>query len=821
MSFFDRFRDSLGPDFTVLRSIGAGGMGEVFEAVDNRLERKVAIKVLKPEQATAVATQRFLREARLMARLKHPCVVKVHSVGEDKGLSWFVMDLVEGETLATRLARGPLTGKETIQLARDLLSALTEAHEKGIVHRDIKPANIFIEKGRALISDFGIARTATTSGADAGLTATQQPIGTPAYMSPEQASAGDVGPASDQYSLALVLYECLSGQRWPQMQSLDSGDWSKVPSSLAFALKKAMSFEPAERWSDADSFAAALGPRVNWRRWIPGAGLLGAGIVAWIFVHPTCGQARDEFAPGLEATVPCRRYDAWLNAERVFAGGDWEGAGKAYRTLLEENQGCLACQYRLIEIDRWLENTPDSTRARSLLEGISNFHQQWRGLVAASLEPPGQRVEQLAALTTNYSNWHLGWAAYGSELFNRGSLFGRRRSEAIEALNSQRALDAGFVPAWTDRTLALIANGDSAAADTAIRRLRSLPATVGLAQAQRLLAAIAFAFRFTSHGLQTWDSASHDPSVRAGLPKVAAGPRVLAGLGSPLGEVELGRAFETSGQLPLQRSGLIAEMLGSIALGRIDSARAAGRRLNAMFPSNELLAFDAMLQATVLLLDEETTAFQAAEVGKRMGNFTRAQMPPAVRRDAAWLGALAAIRSRDPPAAHRALALLVDDPAPAFRRTFVEGALLAMSGAVDSALTITDMLATKLEGWDRAERSPLLRAASRMSRAQWYAATGFPENARSEYRWHEHFHLPDYPIGNPLPADGDWAFSTLAYWRQARLLDRGESGDVTDREVCSAYRRVAERWATGDTRYRARADTARTRLAALTCDKPA
>ena len=141
-----------------------------------------------------------------------------------------------------------------------------------------------------------------------------------------------------------------------------------------------------------------------------------------------------------------------------------------------------------------------------------------------------------------------------------------------------------------------------------------------------------------------------------------------------------------------------------------------------------------------------------------------------------------------------------------------------MSGAVDSALIVTEVLATDLEGWDRAGRSPLLRAASRMSRAQWFAATGFRENARSEYRWHEHFHLPDYPVGNPLPADGDWALSTLAYWRQARLLDRAEPGDLSDREVCAAYRHVAGRWATGDVRYRARADTARTRLAALHCE---
>jgi hypothetical protein len=240
-----------------------------------------------------------------------------------------------------------------------------------------------------------------------------------------------------------------------------------------------------------------------------------------------------------------------------------------------------------------------------------------------------------------------------------------------------------------------------------------------------------------------------------------------------------------------------------------------------MFPSNELLAFDAMLQAVVLLLDDETTAFQAAEIETRIRPFTRTKMPPSVRRDAAWVQALAAIKKRDAPAAHASLLLLAADPAPAFRRIFVEGVLLAASGEPDSALTVTNVLATDLEGWDLAERSPLLRAAVRVSRAQWFAATQFPENARLEYRWHEHFHLPDYPVDSPLPADGDWAFSTLAYWRQARLLDHASSDDVPDREVCAAYRRVAGRWATGDARYRARADTARNRLVALKCDPSA
>jgi serine/threonine-protein kinase len=168
-------------------------MGIVFEAHDTRLDRKVAVKVLRPESATEVAAHRFLREARLLARLRHPHVVHVHQAGESDGLYWFVMDLVQGETLATRLSRGPLTESETLTIGRDLLSALAVAHEQGIVHRDIKPANIFIEKGHALLADFGIARTVTTSESD-GVTVAREVVGTPAYMAPEQLSGEEVGP---------------------------------------------------------------------------------------------------------------------------------------------------------------------------------------------------------------------------------------------------------------------------------------------------------------------------------------------------------------------------------------------------------------------------------------------------------------------------------------------------------------------------------------------------------------------------------------------------------------------------------------------------
>ena len=794
-------------------------MGAAFEALDTRLHRKVAVKVLRPELATEVAARRFLREARLMARLKHPGVVQVHDVGEGDGLSWFVMDLVQGETLAARLGRGPLTPKETVQLGRELLSALAAAHEQGIVHRDIKPANIFIEKGRALLADFGIARTTTTSDADADLTATQQAIGTPAYMSPEQRAGENVGPASDQYSLALVLYECVTGKRWPSMQSVDAGDWESVPSSIAPALKRALAFNPVERWPDAGAMAVALEPAGVRKRWvIRAAVVVAAGVVAWIIVPPDrpCAEATRPYAPGVAVTVPCEHYFTWVEAERVYGTGDWDAADSAYRNLVAANPGCLACEFRLLEIDRWLERRPDSARIATLLLGEGQFTQEWRDLVGAMLAPARSRIERLEDLTTNYRAWPFAWYALGTELFNRGSLFGRTRGDAIEALSQQAALAPDFAPAWTDWTLAHISAGDSARADAALRRLASLPAG-GLAHAQRLLARIAFDFRFTPNGLRTWDIVSGAPEV-AGLPELAAGPRVLPGLGVPLGGVDLGRAFENTGVKPLQRSGLIAEMLANVALGRVDSARVAGRRLNAMFPSNEFLAFDAMLQAAVILLDEETTASQAAELETGLQRFTRSMMPPHVRRDAAWLIALAALKRNEPAAARAMLELLSDEPGRGLRRQFVEASLLANSGQPDSALAVTNWLVTDLEAWDRGDRSPLLRAALRLSRAQWFAATGVPENARAEYRWHEHFHLPDYPMANPLPADGDWAFSTLAYWRQARLLDRPGGQETADLEVCASYRQVTDRWSHGETRYRARADTSRDRMAALKCD---
>jgi len=744
--------------------------------------------------------------------------VTVHETGESDGLSWFAMDLLQGETLAARLTRGPLTEPETITLARELLSALAAAHDQGIVHRDIKPANIFLEKGQAMLADFGIARTITTSESD-GVTQTGGVVGTPAYMAPEQMSGEGVGPATDQYSLALVLYECATGKRWPPLQTAGSGDWRLVPASLVPVLKRALGSSPGERWPDVRAFAAALGPRR--RRWpwlVAAAAAIAAAIAIWPpQVLNRCGRADDAFAPG--AVVPSSRGGcrAWQRAEQMYLRGAWQEADTAYRGVLALDSSCLACEFRLLEVDHWLERRPDSSRITRVQAGLTKFSEPWRRLVTAFFSPARRRIELLEDLTSDYRDWPLAWYYLGTELFNRGPLFGRSRRDAVDALTQLAMLDSSFVPSWTDLTLVRIASGDSAGAEAELRRLQSVPRAEGLTQAQRLLAGIAFAFRFTPYGLATWDSASKDPALLSGLPELAAGPRVLPGLGTPLGAVALGRAFEASGQKPLQRSGLIAEMLGYLALGQIDSMRRAGRRLNAVSPSQQLLAFAEMLDAAVILFDDSYPIADAARTVVTLQPLTRAMMPPLVRRDAAWMLAIAALRRRDPDAARGALAFLADEAPPFPRRTFVNALLVGDTGQPDSALSLTLPLVTDLEAWDRTERSPFLRTAIQLSRAKWFAALGIPEDARSAYRWHEHFHLPDYPVDHPLPSDGDWAFSTLASWRQARLLDHGDR----DIDVCASYHVVAERWSLGGPSYRARADTARARFAILKCSGPA
>jgi eukaryotic-like serine/threonine-protein kinase len=267
--------NALTPRFTIEREVGAGGMATVFLARDERNDRPVALKILRTGADTAAGVERFEREIKLLARLQHPLILPLHDSGIAGDALYFVMPYVDGEALRDRMLRdGPLPIADALSIAIEVADALAYAHAQGVVHRDIKPENIMLWRGHAVVADFGIASIAHAASGDedARLTRAGAWLGTPGYMSPEQA-AGElgIGPASDQYSLALVLYEMLTGSP-PFVGSLRSVLARQVTESprpivelrpdvtptIAAALTRALTKKPEERWSSTASFAEAL-----------------------------------------------------------------------------------------------------------------------------------------------------------------------------------------------------------------------------------------------------------------------------------------------------------------------------------------------------------------------------------------------------------------------------------------------------------------------------------------------------------------------------------------------------------------------------------
>jgi Flp pilus assembly protein TadD len=364
---------SLAGRYHVVRELGRGGMAYVYLARDLKHDREVAIKLLRPELAAGIGTDRFLREIRIEAALQHPHILGLIDSGTvewrtaESTLPYYVMPYIAGESLRERLLREKqLPLDETIHIAAEVADALDYAHSRGVVHRDIKPGNILLAGTHAWVTDFGIARAVTMASGEE-LTEAGLAVGTPDYMSPEQASADSaVDGRSDVYALGCVIYELLTGEppfRGRTPQAIIARHRSEpppslrvvrpsVPSAVESAVQKALAKIPADRYPNASGLVRALqdpsgtipiGPartvsRRRWVAWVAAAGCLGVGALAarelaqWnvgeldpnrVVVFPLSDPARSKDAEGsgegvatylgyaLEETAPLKWLDGW------------------------------------------------------------------------------------------------------------------------------------------------------------------------------------------------------------------------------------------------------------------------------------------------------------------------------------------------------------------------------------------------------------------------------------------------------------------------------------------------------------------------------
>jgi eukaryotic-like serine/threonine-protein kinase len=330
----DRLATALADRYRVEREIGAGGMATVYLAHDLRHERRVAIKVLRPELGAVIGAERFLREIRTIASLQHPHILGLIDSGELDGTAYYVMPFVDGESLRGRLQREKqLPIADALRIATEVGAGLDYAHRHGVIHRDIKPENVLLHDGSALIADFGIALAVSTAGGGR-MTETGLSVGTPHYMSPEQAMGErEITARSDVYALGAITYEMLLGEppfTGPTAQAIVARVLTEKPASLTQrrervpahvedAVHTALEKLPADRWDCAGEFVAALQGRVTVNGTLTNHGRRAAT------PSPGAQRARVVRTTALVALLAAGAVAVWVAARplRVDAPGEW------------------------------------------------------------------------------------------------------------------------------------------------------------------------------------------------------------------------------------------------------------------------------------------------------------------------------------------------------------------------------------------------------------------------------------------------------------------------------------------------------------------
>lgn len=489
----------------------------------------------------------------------------------------------------------------------------------------------------------------------------------------------------------------------------------------------------------------------------------------------------------------------FMEAEQLVAETEWEQAHVAYKKAVATDPSCWICLWRMTEVERWLSIEPDPDRVDQILAHADSLPRPYPSLIRAAQMPLSARLDTLRAVTERYREFFLGWFQLGDELFHRGPLVGHRRSEAIPAFERAARLRPDFGPAWEHLAWVATAEGDSASAANALDSLQAHSrAPDPFSLVLRALLQLGYAWRFyaPSAAQRVTEQIVNSPAARSS-PNLGAGPRMLPTFDVPRGAIALGQILEKNQPREVRRSALIAQTMGSLAIGRLEDTRTLAARAASTAPEATLDLFTAELQGALAFVEVGSTSMSDAIKGLHPWTVSADSQ---LRDRAIWMSGLLGQRVSMRAGAPREL------------RTLLVADSLAAAGQPRIALRQLD--AVNVDSVAR-RGDPFFRAIVHFQRAAWRARIGDIEGARGELVWHEHLDVVGVPTGLPQAADVDWAFGTLASWRLARLLDG--TGQTERGEACEAYATVARHWSDAPTPYGARADTARSRASQLNC----